>query len=145
MGNDWTGGYDLPGGGDIGIGGGGGFELPSLGSVFDGLGKLAGVVGNVATSVGQFQATRQNQQFDQQTQRLNQELAVVKARGAIDVAREQSQLQAAIERAKLAAANGLNGFYNTLGLPSQGSGGGTGLLMIGLAVAGVYFAWRSSK
>lgn len=141
--DDWTGGYDLPGGGDLDIGGG--FELPSAGSVFDALGKFGSFVGNVATSAVQFQNTRQTQQFERDRTKAAQDLELVKARGAIDVAREQSQLQAAIARAKLAATAGLNGFYNTLGLPSQGQGGGTGLLMIGLAAAGVYFAWRSSK
>lgn len=126
-------------------GGSGGFDLPSFGGVLDTLGKIGGVVGNVATSVAQFQNTRQEQQFNQETARLNQRLAVVKAQGAIDVAREQSQLQAAIERAKLAAANGLNGFYNTMGLPSQGQGGGTGLLMIAIAIGGLYFAWKATK
>lgn len=137
-----------PGGldGSLGDSGGfGGFDLPSFGGVLDTIGKIGGVVGNVATSVAQFQNARQEQQFNQETTRLNQQLAVVKAQGAIDVAREQSQLQAAIERAKLAAANGLNGFYNTLGLPSQGQGGGSGLLMIAIAIGGLYFAWKAAK
>jgi len=133
-------------------GGGWGFELPSATSVFDTLGKIGGAIGTVATSVGQFQTaradaqdTRDTQQFDRELQRLNFDLKKTQAAGAINVERERSQLQAAIERAKLAATNGLNGFYGAMGLPAQGSGGGTGTLMIGIAIVGLYLAWKSSK
>lgn len=137
-------------GSNFSAGTGGGFDFSSVGSAFDTLGKIGGAVGKVAGSVVQFQTTRdaaqqarETQAFDRELMRLNYDLKKTQAAGAIDVAREQSKLQAAIERAKLAATNGLNGFYNTLGIPAQG--GGTNTLMLALAVAGVYFAWKSSK
>lgn len=137
-------------GGDISVGDGGGVIVDGGGifdgGVFDVLGRIGGAVGTVAKSVAEFQATRDAQQIARQDQAFNRELQLMgydlqktKLQGDINVAREQSQLQAAIERAKLAAASGLNGFYNAIGAPAQSVGGVPGVLMLAAAGLGLYW------
>lgn len=120
------------------------------GGVFDVLGRVGSTIGSVAKSVAEFQATRDAQQtarqdkaFNRELQMLGYDLQKTKLQGEVNLAREQSQLQAAIERAKLGAARGLSGFYNAMGMPAQSVGGTSGVLM--LAAAGIGLYWLLKK
>jgi len=113
--------------------------------VLDTLSKIGGAIGGVATSVYQFQAARDNQQFQSKQLELQNQLALTKARGAVDVEKYRAATDAAVQRAKLTAAAGLDRFYSGFGLAPGGAGGGTNVVMLAVAAFAGYMIFRVAK
>jgi hypothetical protein len=117
---------------------------PSYGSVFGVLDQVATGINKVATTVQQFRTQQSQIELNQarlglETYKAQAGIDIARAQtgGAVDVERLRTQAEIAKAQRDLQSAQGMN-IFQTPQAPRD-------WLMLALAAAGVWFAWRAAK
>ena len=129
--DEWTSGYDLAGGGDSSAG----FDFAGT------LGKVGGVLGNVATSIIGLQSARETAAYQRQIAGANRDLELAKVQGAVDVEKLRAAAAVREQNRLLNSSPLLGSFYP---FPTSGNRNMDTLMLI-LTAAGVYLGWKALK